>query len=248
VRTRPATGPIETQTRQDVIRSLEFARGIEGEALTMIAGGPGIGKTRALLDYRFLNRRDTWIFTATEGEGGVWCLATSLFRQMKLGEANSRDLPGARLLIADHITPEGVLIIDEVQYLVKRNGRGKDDVEAFEWLRSAAGLGQFTLVFCGDLSLARIVGAIPQLDSRMVRSVVVNSVSRIDVAAVIAGTPFDSNPAIDALFAIARRSGGLRNVENVTRVAQMFAGNKAPTNAHLKAAIADMKLAARGTV
>ncbi|PCJ05272.1 MAG: hypothetical protein COB16_16445 [Rhodobacteraceae bacterium] len=52
---------------------------------------------------------------------------------------------------------------------------------------------------------------------------------------------------LQGVGAIARLKGGLRNVANVTRLAQLFAGTANPTPAHLKAAIQDMKLAPRGT-
>ncbi|WIY26401.1 hypothetical protein [Parasedimentitalea psychrophila] len=107
-------------------------------------------------------------------------------------------------------------------------------------------MGGFDLVFCGDLQLPNAINAMPQLQSRMLRPVIVKEVSRADVAAVVEGTAFASERAIDALHAVARQKGGLRNVANVTRIAQLFSGAGNPTPAHLKAAILDLKLAPRG--
>ena len=74
------------------------------------------------------------------------------------------------------------------------------------------------------------------------RPVVIRQVSHADVAAVVDGTAFADARSIDALHAIARMRGGLRNVENVARIAALFAGDKSPGHEHLKAAIIDMKL------
>ena len=102
------------------------------------------------------------------------------------------------------------------------------------------------MVFCGDLNLPRAIETMPQLQSLIMRPVVIKQTSRKDVAAVVEGTAFDTPATIDALHAIARLKGGLRNVENVTRLAQLFVGNASPTPDHLKAAIIDMKLAPKG--
>lgn len=80
------------------------------------------------------------------------------------------------------------------------------------------------------------------------RPVVIRQVSRTDVAAIVEGTAFSDARSIDALHAIAKMRGGLRNIENVTRIAQLFAGNTKPNHKHLRAAIVDMKLSPKGGI
>ncbi len=92
------------------------------------------------------------------------------------------------------------------------------------------------------MELPFAIEAMPQFQSRLMRPVVIQQVSRADVAAVVDGTPFADARSIDVLHGIARMRGGLRNVENVTRIAALFAGDKAAGHEHLKAAIIDMKL------
>ena len=128
-------------------------------------------------------------------------------------------------------------MLDEAQHLTE---------DGAEWVRAIAEAGNFDLVLCGDLALEPLVQAIPQLYSRMQRKVVVREVCREDAAAIVSGTSFDMAPSIDALHAIARLRGGLRNVENVLRMARLFAGNARPKVERLKAAIADMKLGPKG--
>lgn len=51
-----------------------------------------------------------------------------------------------------------------------------------------------------------------------------------------------SRAEVDLLTAVAKLPGGLRNVENVIRMAGIFAGRDKVTAVHLKAAIKDLKL------
>lgn len=141
-----------------------------------------------------------------------------------------------------------VLVVDEAQYLDQKNRKTGKHGEAFEWVRAAAEQGLFHVVFCGDLNLPRAIAKMPQLQSRLLRPVVIKQTSRADVAALVNGTAFANPAAVDALHAVARLKGGLRNVERVTECALDFAGDDAPTLAHIKAAIVDMKLSGEGVL
>ncbi|MEP5730739.1 MAG: hypothetical protein ABJL67_15370 [Sulfitobacter sp.] len=123
----------------------------------------------------------------------------------------------------DHETNElRSLVVDEAQYLDQKNVRTGQRAEVFEWLRAAAENGNFHLVFCGDSSLANIIARYPQLQSRMIRPVVIQPPSQADIAALTQGTPFAAPKARHALDAVARLAGGLPNVENVLRIATAF--------------------------
>lgn len=137
-------------------------------------------------------------------------------------------------------------MVDEAQYLKQKNRRTGQTGEAFEWLRAMADDGGFDVVFCGDLTLPNAIGEMPQLRSRLLRPLILKTVNRADVAAIVEGSAFGNDASIDALCAVARLPGGLRNVENVIRMATLFTGDATPNVAHLKAAIVDMKLAPKG--
>lgn len=47
-RPRDPDGFVMTETAEDILRSLELVRAVDGTAMTMIAGAPGVGKTRAV--------------------------------------------------------------------------------------------------------------------------------------------------------------------------------------------------------
>jgi len=51
VRGPPPYGSIRTETAQDIPRSPALVQSIDGPAITMISGAPGIGKTETLLDH-----------------------------------------------------------------------------------------------------------------------------------------------------------------------------------------------------
>lgn len=235
-----------TETAQDIRRSLDLVRAAERPAMTMIAGAPGTGKTTAVRRFCKELRHDAIYIQAARGEGTAWNFAKSLAGLWEYARPQFNTLAEARQIFASYIGEGSVLVVDEAQYLNQRNGKTGQTGEAFEWLRATADDGRFDLVFCGDMNLPGAIETMPQLQSRMMRPVVIKQASRADVVAVVEGTPFAAPAAINALYAIARLKGGLRNVENVTRIAQLFAGRDMPTLAHLKAAVIDMKLSPKG--
>lgn len=139
-----------------------------------------------------------------------------------------------------------MLIIDEAQYLVHRNPRGKDNWDALEWLRAMAEEGCFSLAFCGDTALLETADRLPQLWRRMIRRVIVKGVSKADVAALVERRGLDQEDIVDALYHVARRDGGLADVDNAIAHARLLSGGKMPTKAHLLAALEDLNLYHRG--
>lgn len=237
----------DTETALDIQRSLDLVRASEKPAITMVAGAPGVGKTTAVQQFcKSLGHNAIYIQVA-RGEGTAWNFAHAFANLWPYHIRPSFNCQSeAREKLADFMGPDTTLVIDEAQYLNQRNPKTRLTGEAFEWLRATAEKGSFDLVFCGDLELPLAIEAMPQLQSRLMRPVVIRQVSRTDVAAIVEGTAFSDARSIDALHAIAKMRGGLRNIENVTRIAQLFAGNTKPNHEHLTAAIVDMKLSPKG--
>ena len=244
----PARGGfVMTDTARDILRSLTLVRQIVGPALTMIAGAPGLGKSEALKHFAAQNGGSCIYIQAVRGEGTAWSFAHSLADQFGYGAADFRTVQEARIWLARFIGPNCMLIVDEAQYLDQRNKNTKKTGEALEWVRGMAETGDFPVVFCGDLALVTAVSAMPQLQSRMRRPVVVRRAGASDVQAIAQAEGFADPAALRALEGVAGLQGGLRNVENVMRVAQLFAGDQAPDLSHLKWAIKDMKLTPKGS-
>ena len=236
----------DTETALDIRRSLDLVRVADRPSMTMIAGAPGTGKTSAVQRFCEAQGDKALYIAAARGEGTAWNFAHALANLWGYSKPTFNCHAEAREKIAQSIGNTRVLVVDEAQYLHQRNRKTGQTGEAFEWLRATAETGGFDLVLCGDLSLPRAIADMPQLQSRLLRPVVVRQVSRADVAAVVEATAFCDPRSIDALHAIAKLPGGLRNVQNVTRLALLFAGTETPRPDHLKAAILDMKLDLKG--
>lgn len=241
----------ETATALDIERTLDLVRLTEGPKLTYIAGAPGTGKTTAVKRYcKGLGHNAHYIDVAC-GEGTAWNVAKRIAGAWDHGfgwVSSFNTLAEARMRLLSVMGEGTLLVVDEAQYLHQRNNKNGKKTEAFEWLRALAELGDLDLVFCGDMNLPPVLEEVPQLRSRALRPVIITQVSRADVAAVVDGTPYATEPAVNALHAVARMAGGLRNVNAVVSLALDGARGtgERPTLAHLKAAIFDMKLAPKG--
>lgn len=239
----------DTKTALDIQRSLDLVRASEKPAITMVAGAPGVGKTTAVQQFCKSLGHNAIYIQAARGEGTAWNFAHAFANLWPYHIRPSFNCQSeAREKLADFMGPDTTLVIDEAQYLNQRNPKTRLTGEAFEWLRATAEKGGFDLIFCGDLDLPLAIEAMPQLQSRLMRPVVIRQVCRADIVAIVEGTTFADARSIDALHAIAKMRGGLRNVENVTRIAQLFAGHGTPSHEHLKAAIVDMKLSPKGGI
>lgn len=164
---------------------------------------------------------------------------------LDLGAPNGRDLLGARRKIAEEIGPDGLLMIDEAQYLVQRNPRGKDSWDSLEWLRAMAEDGCFSLAFCGDLALQETATRLPQLWRRMRRRVIIKHVSKQDVTALVTSRGISDRNMIEVLFQVARRGGGLGDVDNAIDHARLLSGEAVPAGAYILAALEDLNLVAK---
>jgi DNA transposition AAA+ family ATPase len=236
---------VMTETARDMLRSLHLVAGVAGGAMTMIAGAPGTGKSEVMRQFLAETHR-AFSFEAVSGEGGIWSAAHGIFRALDLGQPNSRDLPGDRQRIAERLGLGGMLIVDEAQYLVQKNPRGKDNIDALEWLRKVSEEGCCSIVFVGDLALLDAVEKLPQLRRRMLRPIIVRRVTKADVEAVVARAGFNDAVVVDVLFAVARRGGGLGDVATILSHAPLFAGGGKVQPFHIMTAIEDLKLQPKG--
>lgn len=241
-----AGGFVMTETARDILRSVTLVRQMGGAALTMIAGAPGVGKSEALKHYKTDCDPNCIYIQAVRGEGTPWNFAHSIAEQFGYGAPYFQTVQEARVHFGRAIGPDCLLIVDEAQYLDQKNRRTGKTGEALEWVRGMAETGGFPVVLCGDLTLATAVCTMPQLQSRMRRPIILKKANAKDVHAIAKAEGFGDPAALRALEGVAGLRGGLRNVENVIRVAYMFAGSNAPDLSHLKAAIADMKLLPKG--
>ncbi len=197
--------------------------------MTLIAGAPGIGKTEALWQYFNQYRDSTHLYKAVSGEGGVFNLAGGLCALLEMPRPKSTDLADARRRIAEEIGDRSLLIIDEAQYLVQRNPKGRDNPEALDWVRGVAEDGCFGVALVGDLALRDAVREMPQLDRRTHPRVVVEYVPPVDVQALCAARGLTDAKIVEALARKARRLGGLGYVSEVLGDARDMSDTGTPT-------------------
>ncbi|SMX50838.1 AAA family ATPase [Maliponia aquimaris] len=244
IQPRPASGLILTETAKDILRSVKLVADEPG-TLTMVAGIPGSGKSETMLRY-VQNNPEAIKLDIVAGEGKIWDLAAAFMELFEMGVPNNRRMREERLRITEAIGAGRVVIFDEAQYMATYNPRGGFNFDAFEWVRAMAEEGYFSVVFCGDLSLADTIGAVPQLRRRMVRPVVIRSIPKGDVAAFAAARGVTDATITDALAATAKRHGGLADVKRVLDHAAQRAGDGKVTAADVKAALLYLGLSAQG--
>ncbi|MBV2360987.1 AAA family ATPase [Thalassococcus sp. CAU 1522] len=241
---RQAPGLVMTQTATDILRSVKLVADEPG-TLTMVAGIPGCGKSETLL--RFIqNNPEAIKLDIVAGEGRIWDLAAALMQHLEMGVPNSRRMREDRQRITEAIGFGRVLILDEAQYLANYNPRGGFNFDAYEWLRAMAEEGSFSVVFCGDLSLADAIGSVPQLRRRMVRPVEIRSIPKPDVAMFAASRGVTDSAVVDALAAMAKRHGGIGDVKRTLQHAEIRAEGRRIAAADVKAALLYLGLSARG--
>ena len=161
------------ETARDIQRSLEMVRESDQPAMTMIAGSPGVGKTEAIKRHCAQIGQDAMYIQAAKGEGTAWSFALTLASLWGYSAPRFNTLAEARLLLSRYIGERRLLMVDEAQYLHQKNGKTGQVGEAFEWIRATADMGRFDVVFCGDLTLVSAINVMPQLQSRMLRPVVI---------------------------------------------------------------------------
>jgi DNA transposition AAA+ family ATPase len=105
-------------------------------------------------------------------------------------------------------------IWDEAQHLTE---------DGLEWLRALCEAAVINLILVGDLRLQSLVGKIDQLSSRIVKPSIIAAVGKRDVSEIAKSQSITDPENIDLLYSIARLAGGLRNVENVLRLAGLYA-------------------------
>ena len=245
----PAVQPkgfIQTETAKDILRSLDLVRSINGRAVTMISGAPGIGKTETLFHYMEQVGQDAIYISIAKGEGNPSHVATAILRCFGHYVRRENDLTKLRYQIGDYIGAQRILLVDEATNLFQRNKASCTKGSAFGWLVAASEEQGFDPAFCGDLQLPQVMAEFPHLQSRMRRPVIIRSVSASDVQAFAASAGLGTPQEIALLSAVASLPGGLRHVRNVLEQADIFAKGAKVTGLHLRAAISDLKLQPQG--
>jgi len=235
-------GFIHTETALEILRTLTLLRSVNGPAMSMISGAPGIGKTETLLHYERQNPGTTLRISIPKGEGNPFHVSANILSLFNPYKRHDNDITVRRGKIMQNIGKGQILLVDEAQNLFQRNKASCTKGASFGWLVAACEEGGFDLVFCGDHTLSAIMMDLPHLQSRMRRPVLIHTAPVGHVVKLAADHGFTDKAGIDLLTMAAKLIGGLRNVDNVLRMAAIFAGKDRITVGHLQAASHDLKL------
>ena len=175
---------------------------------------------------------------AVDGEGGMWNFVNALCRALEIDAPNSNRVFAERGRIAEAIGCETMLIVDEAQYLVRRNTKGRDDWEAFEWLWGMAEDGMVGLAFCGHLNLTELETACPSLWRRLKPRVIKERPSKSDRMAIACQWGIGQPDEIEALLNATRRTGGaFGDIADVCKEIMSRTDGDEPSMDHLLAAL-----------
>lgn len=230
---------VETPSARAMLLALRRARA-RGR-MTMIVGGTGIGKTRAMWQVKH-ESPNAYVIEARAQEGGSWNLAYRLCELLGLPEPNSRNMPRVGDEIAEALGPESFVMIDEAQYLVQENPRGPDNWMVLEWLRALSEKGGFGVAFIGDRRLLDGLKGADQLRRRTHPRVVIHHASEADVAAFCRAAGLTDPAIVKVLAKVAKRYGGLGDVAEVLTTARDMAGAAEPGAHDIRAALEFLEL------
>lgn len=123
--------------------------------------------------------------------------------------------------------------------------RDRDTWNSLEWLRAMAEDAEFSVAYCGDLALVDTASHLPQLWRRMRRRVVIKHLTKQDVATLAMHRGIADPSLVELLFRVARRGGGLGDVDNAIAHARLLSRQDVPGPAFIMTALEDLNLLSR---
>lgn len=219
---------------QKIIDTLAYAQ-MAGD-IVCIYGGPGVGKTVSLRQYRDTNPA-TWIVTMAPDSAPVVPALEEVAEAVGLRDAAGGARKIARAIRRRVDGTRGLLIIDEAQHL---------SVAALEELRSIHDVTGIGLALVGnELVYARLTGGtrashFAQLFSRIGARLFISRPTIGDVRALAAAWGVQGKAEMDLLKQMASKPGALRGASKVLALASMSAGGSEITVSALRHAWASL--------
>lgn len=127
---------VETRSATIITAALEHAQAMPD--LTAVIGGPGVGKTTSIENYR-KHHPNVWVLTAEPMISSAYAMMEYLREELNIPQTTSHRL--SRAIALKLQGTGGLIVIDEMQHL---------EVEAIEQLRSLYDRIGIGMVFCGN--------------------------------------------------------------------------------------------------
>lgn len=216
-RVRVAPDFVETPTAQNIIAHVTYAHAAPD--ITMIAGVPGVGKTRALEEYT-RTHPNVFMITARESVKSTSALLDELAFAVDVTERRGNRLNRAiGTALKDR---KALIIVDEAQ---------EATVEALDEIRTFCDLWNCGIVFAGDTRLFAKIngkgreGPMAQLSSRIWAPIKLPRPRPDDVSAIAAAWGILDPKIMKLVQKIGTREGGLRELTKVLKLASLDAAN-----------------------
>lgn len=221
---------IDTPTAARIVGALSYAQAIPDIAL--IYGGAGVGKTSTARRYASTGT-NVWLATMTPATSGVVPALEEICSALGIPTTNGA-APLHRSIVRKVAATGGLIIVDEAQHLAPAA------LDQLRGVHDAAGIG---LALVGSKEIhARMIGgdsapALERLRSRIGKRLALTGAAPGDIEAVADAWQIASTGR-KLLADLGARTGGLRVVVKVLRLATMQAGTagRAVTETHLRAA------------
>lgn len=193
-----------TSTANNILLSVDMIRAQPRPAMTMVCGVPGCGKSTTL-EMLAKSDPDARLMSIAPGEGGAFGAVEIIVSALGLGiRTKGSTIAALRHEIGQALKRAGIwLMMDEAQHLTK---------EGADWIRIPCEESRTDLLVAGDLRLARMIDEMPQLQSRMLRAVIVEEVAEGDVRELAQAFGVQRKASFTMLHRAALVKGGLRTV------------------------------------
>ena len=227
----------ETATSKTIHKALQYAQ--LSESITVIYGVPGVGKTKALQAYTQDNP-NVWMITASPSCSSLSEALYEIALELDLNDAPRRAGGLSRAIKKKMIGTGGLLIIDEADHL---------DYAVLEELRSIQEATDIGLALVGNHRIySKMTGGnsrtvdFARLFSRIAKKVNLLKCRKGDVSAVAEAWNLGAEETA-LIEQLAERPGALRSINQVLRLAAMFAaGKNEPLNVeHIRNATKDLE-------
>jgi hypothetical protein len=217
-----------TPTANEFIAAMQYAQ--IAVDMTVLVGGPGVGKTTALQHYAATNP-NVWMVTMEPTTAKPSAMLQEICDVMEIAERSTTKLSRA---IGKFVSgKQGLLAIDEGQHLSS---------EALDQLRSIHDRYGVGIVIAGNEAIvARLEGqkaVYAQLYSRVGVRIKRPTARVADIEAMIAAWGITDDEQVKLLRVIGRKPGALRSLDKCLRLASTLAagGGEAISAKHIKSA------------